>query len=151
MVQFRKSKKAGPLRFTVSQRGLSSSIGGGPFRVGFGADRRVRRTIRIPGTGIYDVKTVGGSRRRRRSAGHPILALLLLLLLIGLAIAYWKVSITIAIVAAIAGGAYTLIHRNQIHNAAAEAPPIVDPNFQTLPETPEGKADFDLPPMPTPE
>lgn len=39
MVQFRRSKKAGPFRFTVSQRGLSSSIGGGLFRVGVGADR----------------------------------------------------------------------------------------------------------------
>ena len=130
MVQFRKSKKAGPLRFTLSQRGLSSSIGGGPFRVGFGPDRRIRRTVRIPGTGIYDTKVVGGSRSRRRSAGHPLLVLLLFLFLflLGLAIAYWKVTLTIAIVIAVAWGAYVLIRRKQDRLPT----PMVSDSGQTL-------------------
>ena len=119
MVQFRRSKKVGPFRFTVSQRGLSSSIGGGPFRVGLGADRKIRRTIRIPRTGIYDTKVSGATRRRRRSAGHPILALLLCLLVLGVAIAYWKVILTITIVIAIARGGYLLVRRNRAQRTAA--------------------------------
>jgi hypothetical protein len=119
MVQFRRSKKVGPFRFTVSQRGLSSSIGGGPFRVGLGADRKIRRTIRIPRTGIYDTKVIGGTRRRRRSARHPILALLLCLFLLGVVIAYWKVILTITMVIAIAGGGYLLVRRNRAQRAAA--------------------------------
>jgi hypothetical protein len=60
MVQYRKSKKVGPFRLTVSQRGISTSVGAGPVRISRGADGRVRRTVRIPGTGIYDTKVVGG-------------------------------------------------------------------------------------------
>jgi hypothetical protein len=65
MVQYRKSKKVGPLRFTVSQRGISASIGAGPLRISHGADGKVRRTVRVPGTGIYDTKVVGGTTRQR--------------------------------------------------------------------------------------
>jgi uncharacterized protein DUF4236 len=131
MVQFRRSKKAGPFRFTVSQRGLSSSIGGGLFRVGLGADRKIRRTIRIPGTGIYDTKVISGTRRRRRRAGHPILFLLLCLLVFGIVITYWKVILTIAIVIAIAWG-YLLVRRNQARSAAmaSQNPPIATPADQ---------------------
>ena len=64
MVQFRKSKKVGPFRFTVSQRGISASAGAGPLRISRGADGKVRRTVRIPGTGIYDVKVVGQQPQR---------------------------------------------------------------------------------------
>lgn len=86
MVQFRKSKKFGAARFTVSKRGLSSSVGGGPFRLSFGADGRVRRTIRAPGVGLWDTKTVGaGGRRKRRQGGggHPFLKLVGFLILAG--------------------------------------------------------------------
>lgn len=59
MVQFRKSKTFGPVRITVSKKGIGGSIGAGPVRVGIGADGKVRRTIRVPRTGIYDTKVVG--------------------------------------------------------------------------------------------
>ena len=68
MVQYRKSKKVGPFRLTVSQRGISTSVGAGPLRVSRGADGRVRRTIRVPGTGIYDTKVVGTTRQARPAA-----------------------------------------------------------------------------------
>jgi hypothetical protein len=68
MVQFRRSKKFGPFRFTLSQRGLSAGVGGGLFRIGRGADGKVRRTVRIPGTGIYDVKVVGSGKQRSTPA-----------------------------------------------------------------------------------
>ncbi|GAA1645078.1 DUF4236 domain-containing protein [Nocardia ninae] len=59
MVQFRKSKKLGPVRFTASKKGIGVSAGAGPVRVGIGADGKLRRTLRVPGTGIYDTKVVG--------------------------------------------------------------------------------------------
>lgn len=63
MVQFRKSKSFGPVRLTASKRGISTSVGAGPFRVSFGADGKTRRTVRVPGTGIYDTKVIGGNKR----------------------------------------------------------------------------------------
>jgi hypothetical protein len=68
MVRYRTSKKVGPFRLTVSQRGISSSVGAGPLRVSRGADGKVRRTVRVPGTGIYDTKVVGTTRRARPAA-----------------------------------------------------------------------------------
>jgi Protein of unknown function (DUF4236) len=59
MVQYRKRKKVGPFRFTVSQRGTSTSVGAGPLRFSLGADGKVRRTVRVPGAGIYDTKVIG--------------------------------------------------------------------------------------------
>jgi hypothetical protein len=70
MVQFRKSKKIGPFRVGVSQRGISTSVGAGPFRISKGADGKVRRTIRIPGTGIYDTRVVGGQSARPAPMAH---------------------------------------------------------------------------------
>jgi hypothetical protein len=67
MVQFRKSKKVGPFRFTLTPRGISTSAGAGPIRVSRGADGKVRRTISAPGTGIYDTKVVGGKKRNART------------------------------------------------------------------------------------
>ena len=68
MVQYRKSKKVGPFRLTVSQRGISTSVGAGPVRISRGADGKVRRTVRVPGTGIYDTKVVGTTRQARPAA-----------------------------------------------------------------------------------
>ncbi len=64
MAQFRKSKKVGPFRFTLSQRGLSASAGAGPLRLSRGSDGKLRRTVRIPGAGLYDTRIVGGSTGR---------------------------------------------------------------------------------------
>ncbi|WP_430336020.1 DUF4236 domain-containing protein [Rhodococcus sp. ACT016] len=63
MVQFRKSKSFGPVRLTASKRGLGVSVGAGPLRVSRGADGKVRRTVRVPGTGIYDTKVISGSKK----------------------------------------------------------------------------------------
>ncbi|MBZ4580914.1 DUF4236 domain-containing protein [Mycobacterium avium] len=70
MVQYRKSKSAGPFRFTVSNRGISTSVGYGPMRVTRRADGRYQRTARIPGTGIRDTKIIG-SPRRAPAVGQP--------------------------------------------------------------------------------
>lgn len=64
MVQYRRSKKIGPLRFTASQRGISTSVGYGPLRVTRRADGRFQRTVRVPGTGISDTRVVGSNQRR---------------------------------------------------------------------------------------
>jgi hypothetical protein len=63
MVSFRKSKKLGPFRFGVSKRGVSGSVGVPGFRVSKGADGKVRRTVGIPGTGVYDTKVIGGKKK----------------------------------------------------------------------------------------
>lgn len=53
---FRKTHKLGPLRFTFTPSGVSTSVGLGPVRVTRAADGSVWRTLRIPGTGIYNRK-----------------------------------------------------------------------------------------------
>lgn len=68
MVQFRKSKSFGPIRLTASKRGLGVSVGAGPLRVSRGADGKVRRTVRVPGAGIYDTKVIGGSTKKQPAA-----------------------------------------------------------------------------------
>lgn len=65
MAQFRRSKKVGPFRFTLSQRGISASVGKGPLRISRGADGKYRRTVRIPGSGLYDTKVIGASAGKR--------------------------------------------------------------------------------------
>jgi hypothetical protein len=72
-LQFRKSKAIGPLRFTLTNHGLSTSLGAGPLRVSRGADGKLRRTVRVPGVGLYDTKVVGEPPRHtsRRSATPP--------------------------------------------------------------------------------
>ena len=68
MVQYRKSKKVGPLRFTASKRGISTSVGYGPFRVTRRTDGRYQRTARLPGTGIRDTRVIGSQRQASASA-----------------------------------------------------------------------------------
>lgn len=68
MVRYRRSKKMGPFRITMSSRGISTSVGAGPFRITKGADGKVRRTIRVLGTGIYDTRVV--SPAPPKSAGR---------------------------------------------------------------------------------
>lgn len=67
MVNFRKSKKFGPVRVTASTSGFGISAGGGPVRVGRGADGKVRRTVRVPGTGISDTKVIGGQKSTKKA------------------------------------------------------------------------------------
>ena len=51
---FRKTHSFGPLKLTFSPAGMSVSVGAGPIRYTRGAKGDVYRTIRIPGTGIYN-------------------------------------------------------------------------------------------------
>ena len=57
MVNFRKSKKFGPVRITASKGGLSTSIGGKGMRVSKSTSGRTTTTVGIPGTGIYHQKS----------------------------------------------------------------------------------------------
>lgn len=65
-LNFRRSKKFGAARFTLSKSGISASVGGKFFRVGVNSKGKVRRTISIPGTGISYTSTVGGKKRKKR-------------------------------------------------------------------------------------
>lgn len=65
-MQFRKTKKFGPFQFTLTQRGISASVGGGPLRLSRGADGTIRRTLRMPGVGLWDTKVIRPGRGRRR-------------------------------------------------------------------------------------
>jgi hypothetical protein len=60
--QYRKSKRVGPFRFTASKRGISSSVGFRGYRVTRRADGSYQRTVRIPGTGMYNTSRIGSPR-----------------------------------------------------------------------------------------
>lgn len=70
--QFRKSKKIGPFRITASKRGFSASGGVPGARISANTRGEVRRTVGIPGSGIYSTKRLnaGGAVR----AGTPVSA-----------------------------------------------------------------------------
>lgn len=51
-LRFRKTIKAGPLRFTVSKSGVSTSFGGKGARITKLANGRTRTTLSVLGTGI---------------------------------------------------------------------------------------------------
>jgi len=69
MVNFRKSKKIGGVRFTVSKSGFSASTGVPGLRASVNSKGDVRRTVGLPGTGIYDTKVVGKLSRSATPAG----------------------------------------------------------------------------------
>jgi Protein of unknown function (DUF4236) len=99
MVQYRKSKKVGPVRFTASKRGISTSVGYGPFRVTRRADGRYQRTARLPGTGIRDTRVIGSQRQAPASAqpNIPVQLGKLILCLLGLGIIISLLSGSLAI------------------------------------------------------
>lgn len=66
MVSFRKSLKFGPVRFTLGKRGVSTSFGVPGLRFGINSRGQVRRTVSLPGTGIYDTKVLNPKPRRSR-------------------------------------------------------------------------------------
>lgn len=57
--RYRRSKKVGPFRFTASKRGISTSFGSRGYRLTRRADGSYQRTVRIPGTGIYNTQRIG--------------------------------------------------------------------------------------------
>lgn len=70
-MRFRKSKKVGPFRFTLSKSGLGMSVGVKGFRVTKSANGRVRTTASIPGTGISYVKDSSIKSKRGRASYRP--------------------------------------------------------------------------------
>jgi Protein of unknown function (DUF4236)/Protein of unknown function (DUF732) len=70
--QYRKSKKVGPFRFTASRRGISSSVGFGGYRMTRRADGSYQRTVRIPGTGIYNTTRIGSPRKPQSSLSSGV-------------------------------------------------------------------------------
>lgn len=89
--RFRKTKNIGPLRLTLSKKGLGASVGVKGFRIGKTASGRTRATASIPGTGISYVQENGGGaggggrpdRKKRKRALLIGAAIFLLLVVIG--------------------------------------------------------------------
>lgn len=54
--RWRKTKNFGPVRTTVSKKGLGTSVGLLGFRVGVSPDGRKYFSFGIPGTGLYFIK-----------------------------------------------------------------------------------------------
>lgn len=68
-MQFRKSKKIGPIRTTISKGGFSVSAGVPGARISkstkWNGDTRTTGTVGLPGTGIYSSKTLGSTSADR--------------------------------------------------------------------------------------
>lgn len=67
--RFRRSKKVGPFRFTMSGSGLSASVGSGPFRYTFNSNGGRTRTVRtgIPGL-RYEERDTPNQVRKKKAA-----------------------------------------------------------------------------------
>lgn len=65
--RFRRSKKIGPFRFTMSGSGLSASVGSGPFRYTFNSNGGRTRTMRtgIPGLRFEERDTPNQVRKKK--------------------------------------------------------------------------------------
>jgi len=61
-LRFRKSFKLGPIRYTISKSGVSTSIGTKGYRVTKRADGKIQTTTSIPGTGISHVSVSSGKK-----------------------------------------------------------------------------------------
>src|SRR3954471_1841476 len=68
--RFRKSMKIGGLRITATKSGLSLSGGVRGFRVAVNGKGQLRRTVGIPGTGLYDTKVLGSTGGGRSRPVH---------------------------------------------------------------------------------
>ncbi|HBC29707.1 MAG TPA: hypothetical protein DC024_00465 [Clostridiales bacterium] len=65
-LRFRRSKRLSKFgRINLSKTGVGFSFGIPGFRVGVNSKGKVRRTIGIPGTGVYDVKEVSPYKSQR--------------------------------------------------------------------------------------
>lgn len=74
MTTFRKSKKVGPFRVTLTPHGVSTSAGVKGARVSVNSKGEVRRTLSVPGTGVYDTKKVGGGKSKAQPRSSPVRA-----------------------------------------------------------------------------
>lgn len=69
--RFRKSKKVGPFRFTVSKSGISTSVGGKGYRVTKRADGKIQTTTSIPGTGISHTEVYNSANKTGKTTPQP--------------------------------------------------------------------------------
>ena len=67
---YRKSKKIGPFRVTVSKSGVSTSIGSKYYRVTRKANGKIQTTTRIPGTGISYTKQISRNNSNNGAIVH---------------------------------------------------------------------------------
>lgn len=68
-LRFRRSAKFGPFRLTATKSGLAASVGAPGARVSVNTKGQVRRTVGIPGSGLYDTELV--NPRGPRAAQAP--------------------------------------------------------------------------------
>lgn len=82
--RFRKSVKILPgVRLNVTNRGVSTTLGGAPFSLNVGRGG-MRRTISVPGTGLYNTESVSGESLARPSGRTAWVAGLGVLVLLGM-------------------------------------------------------------------
>lgn len=63
-LRLRKSIRIGKLlRINISKSGIGASVGVPGFRIGMGADGKVRRTVGIPGTGVYHTEVIASPKK----------------------------------------------------------------------------------------
>lgn len=67
---FRKSISRGPFRWTLTQKGVSTSVGIPGLRFGVSSNGKRRLTIGIPGTGMYWTNNLDASDSTQNS-GQP--------------------------------------------------------------------------------
>lgn len=71
---FRKSRSLGKLfRVNLSKSGIGVSAGVPGFRVSLSPKGKVKRTVSIPGTGLYQTRTIGdikGAKAAQTSQRH---------------------------------------------------------------------------------
>lgn len=65
-LRFRKSIRIGKFaRINISKSGIGASVGVPGYRIGMGADGKARRTVGIPGTGVYHTEVVASPNKDR--------------------------------------------------------------------------------------
>ena len=69
--RFRKSKKAGPFRFSLTKKGIGWGIGNKYIGYSHGASGRKSLRASIPGTGISYVTPIGGKKKRKKASSVP--------------------------------------------------------------------------------
>lgn len=70
-IRFRKTKKAGPFRFSLTKKGVGWSIGNKYIGYSHGASGRKSLRASIPGTGISYITPIGGKKRKPVARTKP--------------------------------------------------------------------------------
>lgn len=64
-MKFRKSKNIGGLRLNFTQNGIGTSFGVKGARLSVNSNGKVERTLSVPGTGLYDRKTIKNTNDKK--------------------------------------------------------------------------------------